>query len=171
MNNGPSLSRYSGCAWQRRQKKVGVMDLILEVLATDLKESGKLDLTECFIDGTFAPAKNRGPGVGKTKRGKGAKVMAVAGGNGLPVAIYVTSASPHELKLVGQMLNGSFVKRTPTYFIGDKACDSDPFDKQLAEAGIELIAPHRSNRVKPAIQDGRKLRRYKRRWKVERLLA
>lgn len=47
----------------------------------------------------------------------------------------------------------------------------DPLDAELAERGIELIAAHRSNRKKPATQDGRKLRRYKRRWKVERLWA
>ncbi len=48
--------------------------------------------------------------------------------------------------------------------IGDKAYDSDPLDAELAAEGIELIAPHRRNRKKPATQDGRKLRRYKRRW-------
>jgi transposase len=41
----------------------------------------------------------------------------------------------------------------------------------LSAKGIELIAPHKSNRVKPATQDGRKLRRYRRRWKIERLNA
>ena len=55
--------------------------------------------------------------------------------------------------------------------IGDKAYDSDPLDSELAERGIELIAPHRANRKKLATQDGRKLRRYRRRWKVERLWA
>ena len=34
-----------------------------------------------------------------------------------------------------------------------------------------MIAPHRSNRTKPKTQDGRALRRYKRRWKIERLWA
>ena len=33
------------------------------------------------------------------------------------------------------------------------------------------IAPHKSNRQKAKTQDGRKLRRYRRRWKVERLFA
>lgn len=37
--------------------------------------------------------------------------------------------------------------------------------------GIEMIAPHRHNRKKAKTQEGRKLRRYKRRWKVERLFA
>ena len=34
-----------------------------------------------------------------------------------------------------------------------------------------MIAPHRRNRKKAKTQDGRKLRRYKRRWKIERLFA
>jgi len=34
-----------------------------------------------------------------------------------------------------------------------------------------MIAPHKKNRKKAATQDGRKLRRYKRRWKVERFFA
>jgi len=55
--------------------------------------------------------------------------------------------------------------------IGDKAYDSDPLDLELAEQGIEMIAPHKQNRKKPATQDGRALRRYRRRWKVERLIA
>jgi transposase len=56
--------------------------------------------------------------------------------------------------------------------IGDKAYDSDPLDKQLQTAfGIELIAPHKANRKRAKTQDGRKLRRYKRRWKIERLFA
>jgi transposase len=59
----------------------------------------------------------------------------------------------------------------PQRLIGDRAYDSDPLDEQLRAQGIELIAPHRSNRVKPATQDGRKLRRYRRRWKIERLNA
>ena len=38
-------------------------------------------------------------------------------------------------------------------------------------AGIEMFAPHRRNRKKARTQDGRKLRRFKRRRKVERLFA
>ena len=32
--------------------------------------------------------------------------------------------------------------------------------------GIEMIAPHRKNGRKLKTQDGRKLRRHKRRWKI-----
>jgi transposase len=63
------------------------------------------------------------------------------------------------------------VDARPERLIGDKAYDSDLLAERLAERGIELIAPHRSNRTKPKTQDGRPLRRYKRRWTVERLFA
>jgi transposase len=55
--------------------------------------------------------------------------------------------------------------------IGDKAYDSDRLDRDLADRyGIEMIAPHRGSRREPT-QDGRPLRRYRRRWRVERLFA
>jgi len=54
---------------------------------------------------------------------------------------------------------------------GDKAYDSNLLDEQLTAIGIELIAPHKSNRVKPATQDRRALRQYRRRWKIECLNA
>lgn len=97
--------------------------------------------------------------------------MAVADRAGLPVSIYVASASPHEVTLVGQTLAACFVDDRPQRLIGDRAYDSDPLDVTLKEEGIEMIAPHRENRRAPVTQDGRPLRRYKRRWKVERLFA
>ena len=68
-------------------------------------------------------------------------------------------------------LAGRFVPELPRRLIGDRAYDSDPLDAHLRAAQIELIAPHRSNRKKPATQDGRPLRRYRKRWKIERLFA
>ncbi len=109
--------------------------------------------------------------MGKTKRGKGTKLMAVADAAGLPLAVYAESASPHEVTLVRETLVQSFTAERPERLIGDKAYDSDPLDEELAAEGIELIAPHRANRKKAPTQDGRKLRRYKRRWKVERLFS
>jgi transposase len=56
--------------------------------------------------------------------------------------------------------------------IGDKAYDSDPLNERLRdEYGLELIAPHKVNRKKPKTQDGRPLRRYRKRWNLERLFA
>jgi transposase len=109
--------------------------------------------------------------VGPTRRGKGTKIVAVAAGNSLPLAVSVQSASPAECRLVEEVLAGSFLDELPARLIGDKAYDSDPLDEKLAtEYGIELIAPNRRGR-KRITQDGRQLRRYRRRWKVERLFA
>ncbi len=41
-----------------------------------------------------------GSDVGKTKRGKGSKWMAVVDGQGIPLGIHVTSATPAEVNLV-----------------------------------------------------------------------
>ena len=97
--------------------------------------------------------------------------MAVADRAGLPVSVCIASASAHETTLVQRVLDCRFVAEKPQRLIGDKAYDSDPLDALLAVQGIALIAPHRKNRKREATQDGRVLRRYKRRWKVERLLA
>ena len=78
--------------------------------------------------------------------------------------------SPHECKLVEETLAGSFLDELPARLIGDKAYDSNRLDEQLRrDYDIEMIAPKRENRGKT--QDGRKLRRYKSRWRVERLFA
>ena len=116
--------------------------------------------------------KKRGAGVGKTKRGKGTKIMGLADAQGLPLAFNAGSASPHEVTLVDATLDACFLDDLPTRVIGDKAYDSDSLDRRMnEERGVEMIAPHRANRRKPATQDGRPLRRYKRRWKIERLFA
>jgi transposase len=73
--------------------------------------------------------------------------------------------------LVEVALAGSFLNTLPRRMIGDRAYDSDGLDQQLErEYGIELIAPHRRNR-NHTTQDGRPLRRYRRRWLVERVFA
>src|ERR1051326_6529412 len=99
----------------------------------------------------------RGLGVGPTKRGKGTKIVAVADGHSLPLAVSVQSASPHESQLVEEVLAQSFLDELPARLIGDKAYDSDRLDQHLLEThGIELIAPHLRTRRQPT-QDGRPL--------------
>jgi len=73
--------------------------------------------------------------------------------------------------LVEDTLEKRFIEEKPERLIGDKAYDSDPLDERLLQQGVEMIAPHKSNRQKPTTQDGRPLRRYVRRWKIERLFA
>ena len=150
--------------------RAGLLRSLLEILAQALHDEGHLDLQEAFIDGSFAPAKHGGAAVGKTKRGKGSKIMAVADRQGLPVAVYVESATPHDVTLVHATLAERFVSPLPKRLIGDNAFESDRLDAELARRGVELIAPHRRTRTHRT-QDGRPLRRYRRRWKIERLFA
>jgi transposase len=98
--------------------------------------------------------------------------MAIADRAGLPIACGIASASPHETTLVEATIDACFLEHAPDRLVGDRAYDSDPLDTRLREdRGIELIAPHKSNRRKARTQDGRALRRYVRRWKIERLFA
>jgi transposase len=125
------------------------------------------------------PGENRGDGVGKTKKGKGTKWMVVVDGEGLPLACHLDSASRAEVKLLEPTHNNIDVIEAedaeappqPERLILDKGYDRDPRRERLAGRGIEMICPHRKNRVKPKTQDGRSLRRSKRRWKVERTFA
>jgi transposase len=113
----------------------------------------------------------RGCAVGPTRRGKGTKIMAIADRHGFPVAVGIASASPHETRLVAATVAQRFTAQAPQRLIGDRAYDSDPLDQTLQQHGVKLIAPHKYNRTRPRTQDGRELRRYCRRWKIERLFA
>jgi transposase len=128
----------------------------------------------------FRSGEKRGCKVGKTKRGKGTKWMVVVDGEGVPLGKQLYSASPNEVRLAEETLTSIRVRRRhrggrprqkPARVIADRAYDGDPLRERLATRGIELVAPHRCNRSKPRTQDGRALRRYRRRWKVERTFA
>ncbi|MBZ5514899.1 MAG: IS5 family transposase [Acidobacteriia bacterium] len=106
--------------------------------------------------------------------------MVVVDGAGLPLGNHLHAASPSEVTLVeatlatirvGRRHRAGRPRQKPARLIADRGYDSDPLREQLAARGIELIAPHRKNRSKPRTQDGRALRRYRRRWTVERTFA
>lgn len=98
--------------------------------------------------------------------------MAITDKISLPATVFVCSASPSEVRLVEKTIIHRFTKETPEILIGDKAYDSGPLDQLLRRTyDITMVAPHKVNRVAKQTQDGRQLRRYKRRWKVERFNA
>jgi transposase len=158
--------------WFAQWVREGVFEGLMRDAGELVEERDGYRLYECFIDATFSKAKGGGDGVGLTKAGKGVKIMVLVDARGLPVAVNTCSASPHESKLVQGLFEFMLSVNTPDRIIGDKAYDSDELDEDLNSEQIELIAPHRSNRKpKNVTQDGRTLRRYARRWTVERTIS
>lgn len=97
--------------------------------------------------------------------------MAIADRDGLPLAITIAGGQRHDVSLTDRTLDAAFVDELACRLIGDKAWDSAKEEKKLREErNIELIAPERNWRRRSRNQDGRALRRYKRRW-LERLFA
>jgi transposase len=128
----------------------------------------------------FRSGEKGGAEVGKTKRGKGTKWMVVVDGRGIPLGDHLCSASPSEVRLaettlaairVGRRHRAGRPRQKPLRVIAEKGYDSDALRASLRRRGILLIAPHRSNRYRTPPQDGRVLRRYKRRWTVDRTFA
>ena len=158
--------------WFSTWVKAGVFEALMRKAGRLVEERGGYRLYECFIDATFSKAKSGGDGVGVTKAGKGVKIMVLVDARGLPVAVDTSSATPHESKLVQGLFDFMLTSVTPDRVVGDKAYDSDALDDMLAAQGTDLIAPHRSSRrPENKTQDGRFLRRYKRRWTVERTIS
>jgi transposase len=116
------------------------------------------------------PCKKRGECVDLTKRGKGSKVMVLSDGHGLPLAIDVASARPHEVTLIEPLIERCPLRRNIRRLIYDRAADSEPLRARLLSRGIELICPNRWYKRRKT-QDLRKLRRHSRRWKIERTIS
>jgi transposase len=93
---------------------------------------------------------------------------------GTPLAAATDSARVPEVVLAGAVLAG-----IPTTIpvpwgvpvLADRGYDSDPLREELAAEGFELLSPHREGRKRPPVNDGRKMRRYRRRYVVERTFA
>jgi hypothetical protein len=97
--------------------------------------------------------------------------MTIVGRHGLPLSVSTHAANHHEVSLVQLCFDFYMIEAKRENLVGDCTYDSDRLDEELHRDGIEMIAPHRSNRSKPAAQDGRRLTRYARRWLIERFFA
>lgn len=158
--------------WFKKWVENGLFEQILRAAGNLVEERDGYRLYECFIDATFSKAKGGGAEIGLTRVGKGVKIMVLVDARGLPVSVDTAPANRAESHLVQQLFDFMLPEAAPARLIGDKAYDSDGLDAELADRGVEMIAPHRSNRrPEKKTQDGRALRRYKRRWTVERTIA
>jgi transposase len=120
-----------------------------------------------------------GSAVGKTRRGKGTKCMVVVDGHGIPIGAQLASAQLAECRLAestvatvkvpckGRGRPRSHLKRV----IADRGYDSDALRNRFKGRGTELIVPYRKYIRNRRFEDKRKLRRYRKRWKIERTNA
>jgi len=100
------------------------------------------------------------------------KLEVVVDASGLPLGMAIAAANVSEQELLGPALADVPVEvPAGTPVIADKGHDSDPLRDELEADGYEPVIPHRANRVRPSRNDGRRLRRYRRRWLVERTNA
>ena len=128
----------------QRWVRDGTLRRVLKALAADLHARGGLGPQRDVHRWLLCQRQKKGRYVGKTKRGKGTKIMAIADRAGLPVAITIASASPHETQLVEQTLNASFLPDNPERLIGDAAYDSDGLDQHAGRVR------HRAHRAPSA---------------------
>ena len=109
-------------------------------------------------------------------------IMVVADANGIPLNTEVDSASTYEGHLAEKTVDHIKVKKhggrkklatrlVPERVVSDKGYDDDGLRERFAERGIDFIVPYRDNRVNRPYEGRRKLRRYQRRWKIERTNA
>jgi hypothetical protein len=97
--------------------------------------------------------------------------MLLVDGEGTPLGADIASASQAEVNLIEPLIEKRTCRRRPKRLMYDRAADSDPLRQRLGQRRIELICPHRKNRKRAKTQDGRALRRYRRRYKVERSIS
>ncbi|MCG6154176.1 transposase [Rubinisphaera sp. ICM_H10] len=116
----------------------------------------------------------RGLKVGKTKSGKGSKVMLLTDAHGLPLGLQVHSASPHDVNLIEPLLRGSlrWVMRARR-FIYDTAADSRRLRRRVWLYGPRLIATYRRRRNEQHARrlNSRDQRYYDLRYRIERTFA
>ena len=97
--------------------------------------------------------------------------MLLTEAEGIPISAFTTSAQDAEVNTIETLVDIRVTKKRIRYLLYDKAADADWLRDALEMRGTELVTPHRERRRKPSRQDGRKLRRYRSRWKVERTIS
>ncbi len=145
----------------------GTLEKVLRTITEILEKRRQLNMSECSIDAKFVASKKKDL-CRKDEVLQRYKVGSDYEKQGRSISILISSASCHEVGLVKPALDACFVTATPTVLIGDKAYDLDSLDASLWCRGIDMVAPHKKYRKRASTQDGRRLRWYKRRFKVER---
>lgn len=97
--------------------------------------------------------------------------MLIVEEHGLPIGVGVFSGNHHEAGLTEATINSLAYAPKPRNLLGDTAYSSKPLTHRVWRRwGIRLTATPKRHYVN-FFHDGRRFRRIKRRWKVERTMA
>ena len=100
------------------------------------------------------------------------KLELVTDAVGVPLGLVLAAANHAETVLLEPALDTIPVPVPPqTPLVADRGYDSDDLRDRLIARGLVPVIPHRCNRTKPSRNDGRRLRRYRGRWVIERTNA
>jgi transposase len=97
--------------------------------------------------------------------------MLLTDGERTPLSVFTTSANHAEVNTLETLVETRLTDKLPPRLIYDRAADADWLRASLTRKNVELICPHRKNRRRAPLQDGRALRRYRKRYKIERTFA
>ena len=148
-----------------------ILQEVLAEVANALRAAGAIDVYECFIDATIASANGDGNSMALIEHGKGVTIIAVVDRHGLPLSASTHASNHHEMTLAQLSFDFYMIKAKPENLIGDTAYDSEKLGQEPRKAGIDMIAPHRSNRVRHKTKDDLRQRRYQRHWIVKHFFS
>lgn len=162
----------------RRAERQDVWLTLWRAFLKGLDEGQQLDWSDAFTDRDLRSREKKGAGIGNTRKGKGTKPKALVHGHGIPLGVLLSPANLAESQLAEATVATVAAPRPgpgrpqqkPERIIADRGYDSRALWERFKARGIQLIVPHISTR-KHRYQDGRCLRRYKRRWIIERTSA
>jgi transposase len=168
--------------WRRLKhwEETGVLLKLWRAFLAQLHDQEKLRWDECLADGSFVPAKRGDPKSGRPSGARAQRGWCWSMARVRRWEQSLDAASPAEVTLLEPTLDTVAVgrpgkpgrpRKRPERLIAERGYDSHPLRARWARRGIEPMIPARRSHKRATHQDGRKLRRYRRRWIVDRTFA
>ena len=168
--------------WRRLQpwEETGVLLQLGRTFLAQRNDQEKMRWDECCADGRFIPANKGDPRSARPRAGRGPRGWWWSMARGPPLGAALEAAAPAAVTRLETTLDTVAVGRPgkpgrprqrPARLLADRGDDRNPLRARLAQRGIEPIIPARRNHKHATHQDGRKLRRDRRRWIIERTFA
>jgi transposase len=182
---GSELPRPSGSpstGWRRLKAwdESGVLLKLWRAFLAQLHDRQKLRWDACVADGRVIPAQKGGSTSARRHVARARSGWCWSMARGLRWEQSLDAASPAEVTLLETTLDTVAVgrpgkpgrpRKRPERLRADRGDESTPLRARLARRGFAPMIPARRNHKHATHRDGRQLRRYRRRWLIERTFA